>query len=332
MARNNHFMEPTSMGSLLQRFRARWVPANVLTRGTWLILVSTVCFGLAPIFGKLAYRAGVEPFTLVSLRTVLAALVLWGFYLVFWPRAIPITWRALPACIVMGLSNGFGSLLYYTGLARIDASLGQLLYAMYPLWVFIFLSAAGHRVSRLALLRLSIALAGVYLLTAMIEGGTLDWLGAMLMISAGALYGWMLVLGQWALADLDSRSVTLYVLTAQAGVVFIAQIASGVPLVPATTDGWTATILLALIPTALARLLLFAGLSYLGGVQASLLGVAELVVALVTAFLWLGERLSPWQMLGAGLVIASIFLSGRESHLETSWEDMLREGRWRELE
>jgi drug/metabolite transporter (DMT)-like permease len=306
------------------------MPADILTRGTWLILVSTVCFGLAPIFGKLAYRAEVEPFTLVSLRTVLAAVVLWIFYFTFWRQAIPIAWRVLPACIGMGLANGFGSLLYYTGLARVDASLGQLLYAMYPLWVFIFLSAAGHRASRLALLRLVMALVGVYLLTAM-EGGILDWLGVMLMISSGALYGWMLVLGQWALADLDSRSVTLYVLTAQAGVVFAAQMIGGAPLAPTTADGWTATILLALIPTALARLLLFAGLSYLGGVQTSLLGMAELVVALGAAFLWLGERLSAWQLVGAGLIIVSVLLSGRESHLETSWEELLREGRWREL-
>ncbi len=308
-----------------------WRAPGVPTRGMWLILTSTVCFGLAPILGKLAYRAGVEPFTLVSMRTALAAAALWAFYLVFWRQAIPIHWRALPGCVGMGLANGFGSLLYYIGLARIDASLGQLLYALYPLWVFIFLSAAGHRVSRLALLRLGMALGGVYLLTA-IGGGPLDWLGIMLMISAGALYGWMLVLGQWSLADVDARSVTLYVLTAQAGVVFVAQVMSGAPLAPATVDGWTITILLALIPTALARLLLFAGLGRLGGVQTSLLGVAELVVALVMAFLWLGEQLSLWQMVGAGLIIVSVLLSGRESHLETTnWEELLREGRWREL-
>ena len=315
------------------RYLERWRAPGVLTRGTWLILTSTVCLGLAPILGKLAYRAGVEPFTLVALRTALAAAVLWVFYLTraAWRRAIPIPWHAVPGCLGMGLANGFGSLLYYIGLARIDASLGQLLYALYPLWVFIFLSAAGHRVSRLALLRLGVALGGVYFLTA-VGGGPLDWLGIMLMLSAGALYGWMLVLGQWSLADVDSRSVTLYVLTAQAGVVFVAQVLSGAPLAPTTVDGWTATILLALIPTALARLLLFAGLSYLGGVQTSLLGVAELVVALAAAWLWLGEYLSLWQMVGAGLIIISVLLSGRESHLETtSWEDLLRQGRWREL-
>jgi drug/metabolite transporter (DMT)-like permease len=287
--------------------------------------------GLAPILGKLAYRAGVEPFTLVSLRTVLAAALLWVAYLVVWRRYIPIPWRALPACLGMGLTNGFGSLLYYTGLARVDAGLSQLLYALYPLWVLIFLSAAGHRVSRLALLRLAVALAGVGLLT-VVGGKPTDWLGIMLMISAGALYGWTLVLGQWTLADVHSRSVTLYVLTAQASVVLAAQVISGAPATPATTDGWTATILLALIPTALARLFLFAGLGRLGGVQTSLLGVMEMVVALALALLWLGERLTPGQILGAGLIAGSVLLSGRESNMETSWEELLREGRWRELE
>ena len=38
-------------------------------RGIVLALTSTVFFGMAPIFGKLAYRAQVLPFTLVMLRT-----------------------------------------------------------------------------------------------------------------------------------------------------------------------------------------------------------------------------------------------------------------------
>ena len=43
-------------------------------RGTAFTLLSTVFFGMAPIFGKLAYRAHVGPFTLVSLRTVIGSL------------------------------------------------------------------------------------------------------------------------------------------------------------------------------------------------------------------------------------------------------------------
>jgi drug/metabolite transporter (DMT)-like permease len=307
-----------------------WLPQNGREQGVLVTLLSTVCFGLAPIFGKLAYQAAVTPFTLAALRTVIAAALLWAFYLVFWPQAIPIRWQNLLGCIGMGVTNGVGSLFYYTGLARLDASLAQLLWTFYPIWVFVFLSAAGHPVSRLALLRLAVALLGIYLLTNAGAGPT-DWLGIMLILSASACYGWHLVLGQWALADLDSRTVTLYTLSAMAAVVTIARVTARMPWTPISLPGWTAILLLALIPTALARLLVFAGLRQLGGVQTSLLGAAELLVALLLAYLLLGERLSLCQWIGGGLLVTSVLLIGRESSLEVSWEELLRDGRWRKL-
>jgi len=301
-------------------------------QGVLIALLSAVGFGLAPIFGKLAYRAGVLPYTLAMWRTVLAAALLWIFYLIFWRGTVRVTWQELLGCIGMGLANGIGSLCYYTGLARLDASLVQLLYTLYPIWVFVFLSAAGHPVSRLALARFGVGLVGVLLITHSGQKGV-DWLGVMLVITSGALYGWHVVLGQWILADADSRIVTLYVLTTMAAVVTVARLTTSTPWESISTSAWIAILLLALIPTALARLLLFTSLRWLGGVQTSLLGVAELVVALSVAFFFLGERLSLWQWGGAVLVVISVLLIGREEAVPTtSWEELLREGRWRELQ
>ncbi|MGD2207692.1 MAG: DMT family transporter, partial [Anaerolineae bacterium] len=227
-------------------------------------LLSSLFSGLAPIFGKLAYQADVDPSTLVALRTALAAGLLWLFYALFWRRYISIDWRNLAGIVGMGLANGIGSLLYYNGLAQVDASLAHLLYSMYPFWVFIFLSAAGHPVSRLSIVRLGLALVSVFLLTWQ-GAGLINPLGITLMLSAGALYGWHLVLGQWTLVDVDSRTVTLYGLTTMAVVVGIARLAQGGPLEPISGKGWTAILLLAIFPTALARLLVFAGLRRLGG-------------------------------------------------------------------
>jgi drug/metabolite transporter (DMT)-like permease len=299
-------------------------------RGIVLALASTVFFGMAPIFGKLAYRAQVLPFTLVMLRTVFAALALWLFYLLFWRDAIRVSWRNLMGCVGMGIANGLGSLLYYSGLGRIDASLAQLLYTLYPIWVFIFLFAAGHRVSKMSVVRLALALLGVFALT-YTGAQRVDWLGIMLLLSSGALYAWHLVLGQWTLADMDSRSVTLYVLSTMAVVVTIARLIDGTPWTPITTAGWLAVLGLTLFPTILARLLMFAGLQSLGGAQTSLLGLAELLVALMVAFAWLGERLTLLQWFGGVLLMVSVILGRRESDLEVSLEELLGEGRWREI-
>ena len=299
--------------------------------GVIITLLATFCSGWSAIFGKLAYRAQVPPLTLAAMRTVIAAAALWIFYLLFWRRYIPIRWRDLAGAASMGAINGVGSLFYYTGLERVDASLAQLLFALYPVWVFILLSAAGHRVSRMAVLRLGLTLAGVSLLT-YAAGIDIDWLGVMLMITAGAAYGWHLVVGQWTLVDVDSRTVTLYALTSMALTVTVARLVTGQSWQPISAQGWMAVLLLALIPTALSRLLTFTGLRLLGGAQTSLLGIAELLVSLLMAFLILGERLTPLQWLGGAVMVFSVVLIGRESTQKASWDDLLRQGRWRELE
>ncbi len=283
-------------------------------------LLSTLFAGLAPIFGKLAYQAGVAPMTLVFLRTALAAGLLWLFYAFFWRRYVQIGWRNLIGCVGMGVANGIGSLLYYNGLARVDASLAHLLYSMYPFWVFIFLSAAGHPVSRLAVVRLGLALLSVFLLTW--QGtGLLDPLGVTLMLGAGALYGWHLVLGQWTLADVDSRAVTLYGLTTMALVVGVAQLTQGPPAESVSASGWTAILLHALFPTALARLLVFAGLGRLGGIQTSLLGLAELLVAVIVAFIFFDESFTIQQWAGAVLFVVSVLLISRDTSLQIADEE-----------
>jgi drug/metabolite transporter (DMT)-like permease len=298
-------------------------------KGIAAALISSLFFGLAPILGKLAYQAGVDPTTLVALRTALAAGLLWVFYLLFWRRYTAINWHNLAGCVGMGIANGVGSLLYYNGLSRIDASLGHLLYAMYPFWVFIFLSAAGHPISPLSVARLGLVLLSALLLIWQ-PGGLVDPLGVTLMIGAGALYGFHIVLGQWTLVDVDPRTAALYVLTTMTAVVSIPFIAQGGPLEPITSSGWMAIVLLAIFPTALARLLVFAGLRHIGGAQTVLLGMAEPLVAVVLSFALLGESFSTLQWLGAALFVFSVLLIQRDTGLqiadeETWWQSLFPE-------
>jgi drug/metabolite transporter (DMT)-like permease len=289
--------------------------------GIAVTLLSTLLSGLAPILGKVAYQVGVSPSALVALRTALAAGSLWLFYLAVWRRHLAVNRSNLLACVGMGAANGVGSLLYYNGLSRVDASVAHLLYSMYPFWVFIFLSAAGHAVSRLAVLRLALALASAFLLTWQ-GAGIVDPLGVTLMIGAGALYGFHLVLGQWTLADVEPRTVTLYGLSTMAVVVWIPFSGQATTAASIPAAGWLAILLLAIFPTALARLLVFAGLRRLGGVQTALLGLGEPLVAVSLAFLVLGERFAPQQWAGAALFVISVLLIHRDSGVRGAGDDV----------
>ena len=82
-----------------------------------------------------------------------------------------------------------------------------------------------------------------------------------------------------------------------------------------------AILLVAIFPTALARLLVFAGLRRLGGVQTALLGIAEPLVAVALALILLGESFTLMQWIGAGVFAISVLLIRRDTGLQIADED-----------
>jgi drug/metabolite transporter (DMT)-like permease len=273
-------------------------------------LVASFFLAWAPILGKLAYRGGVAPFTLAAFRTLVAALLLWVAFAFCWRREILISWPDLVGCISVGAVNGLGSLLYYTSLLRLNASHAALLNALYPLWVVLFLFAAGQPLTCLTLARLALSMLGIYLLTCA-EPGELDWLGVTLMIASAATYGWYLVLGQWVLADVPPRTGALYILTTMACVVGLARVLQAQPVEPITTTGWSAILALG-TATALSRLATFSALRQVGGVETALGSLLEVLVSLVLANLLLGERLTLVQWIGGSLLMTSVALMARD--------------------
>jgi drug/metabolite transporter (DMT)-like permease len=195
-------------------------------------------------------------------------------------------------------------------LSRLDASHASLLNTLYPLWVVLFLFAAGQPLTRLTLTRLALSMVGVYLLTR-VGPGELDWLGVSLMLASGATYGWHLVLGQWVLADVPARTATLYILTTMACVVGLARVLQASPIEPIIAMGWGAVLALGLT-TVLSRLATFSALQRVGGVETALVGLLELLVSLILAFLLLGERMTVVQWSGAVLLVVSLILVTRD--------------------
>jgi len=273
-------------------------------------VIASFFLGWAPILGKMAYANGVTPYTVAAFRTAVAAMLLWAVFALFWRHEIAISWWDLIGCMGVGAVNGFGSLLFYTGLSRLDASQASLLNTLYPLWVVLFLFAAGQPLTRLTMVRLVLSMLGTYLLTCA-GTGELNWLGVTLMIASAAIYGWHLVLGQWVLADVPARKAALYILTTMALVVGVARAMQAQPVEPIAAAGWNAILALGLT-TALSRLAMFSALERLGGIETALSGLLELLVSLVLAFLILGERLTPMQWLGGGSLGISLILMARD--------------------
>ena len=269
-------------------------------------LLSALVLGTTPILGKIAYANGMNPYSLTAIRTLVAASLLWVFYLCSKKsrKFIYIYPAGLLISAAAGALNGVSSLLYYNGLTMIDAGVGQMLYSLYPLFVVIIRRLDGQRVSNWTKVRLALALLAVTLLITP-RGGNVDWVGAALMLGAGLMYAMHLAVSQRVLYEMPAPTVTLYVLTSMTTVVCVAYILHGPSPVPLA--GLPPTMMLAGI-TVVSRLLMFLGVKQLGSIQTALLGVTEILVTVILSIFVLGEQLVGRQWIGAIILITSLLL------------------------
>ncbi len=277
-------------------------------------LMTPVFMGMAPVFGKLALRSGIDAYTLAALRTCLAAVALWIVYALFFRKYTFIFPAGLMGTLAVGAINGLGSLLFYNGLLLLDnASLAQLLNMLYVIFAMLLTRAYGQHISLMSMFRALLAMVAVYLLTAgSASTGQFHWVGVGLIIGGAFLYALHVILSQRVMFEMPAPTMTLYALTFMGLTVLIARLLVGgvtrMAWSPVMATGWWFIIGLTAV-TALSRVTLFAGVRSLGGLQAILLNVAEIGVTLLAAFLWLGEHMTPVQWAGVGVLIVSVLLS-----------------------
>ncbi len=267
---------------------------------------SAVFLGMAPVFGKLAINQGFSPFAVVALRTSFAAGILLITIAIFYRQYLYIFPVGLIGCMLAGAINGLGSLLYYLALGRLHASVGQLLYSLYPFFVALWLILDHQPPSRLTFFRIGLATTAVLLLTSVPDRST-DIAGVVMMLGAAVLYAMHLPINQRVLYEVPAPTVALYTLLSMSAVVVPAYLLFDRTW-PVNNAPWWPVAGLTFV-TVFSRIALFLGVKKIGGMQTALLGLAELLIAIVFSNLLLGENLTALQWLGAiGLALSLILV------------------------
>jgi drug/metabolite transporter (DMT)-like permease len=269
--------------------------------------MTPIFLGMAPIFGKLAINAGADSFTVAAWRTVVSVLILWILYALFLRRFIYIYPAGLLGCVVIGIVNGIGSLFYYGGLGLLDASLSQLLNGTYLIFVVLLERIGGERLEPRLIVRIALTSVALIILTGF-GSKPINWLGVGLMLANAIMFAGTFILSQYVLYEMPAPTVALYVLTTMAVLVTMVWVAVGKPMTPQVAAMAVQPIFILGVTTAASRLSLFSGVKFLGSLQTAILALAEIGVALALAFFVLGDRLTGPQLVGVGVLIASILL------------------------
>lgn len=269
-------------------------------------LISAFFLGLAPVFGKAAMGGDhFSPFAVVALRTGAAAFLLLLIMVIFKRESLYIYGTGLLGCALAGGVNGIGSIFYYVGLSKLNASVAQMLYALYPFFVALWLIFDRQPLSRLTLIRILIAFLSAILLT-LPGAGTVDMLGVIFMLIAAAFYAFHIPINQRVLYDVPAPTVTLYTLISMSVIVISAYFLFDQSL-PTGKAPWLPVVALTMV-TFFSRLTLFLGIKHIGGMQTALLGLGELIVAILFSHLLLNETLSEIQWIGVACLGISLLL------------------------
>lgn len=283
------------------------------TQATGLICaaLAAICFGAIPTLAGVAYTYGVNPITVIVFRAFVG--LLGGLILtVSLKRTLVVPREAWPA--VLGTSFGLFliSFCYMYGVSLIPVSLAVLILYTFPFMIVLSDMVINRR-------RPSLSVAGAVIVAFAGLGlalgpsiAELDWRGVALMLAAAVGAVLSMMFGARA-----SRHIGIIRLTVWTHIIAAPAFLLTVPLLggialPEAEPGWWSLATIGVFYMA-AVLFLFAAISFADPVPASIILYFEPLVAIATAAILLGERLTGLQYLGAALVIVAVLSVTRQT-------------------
>jgi drug/metabolite transporter (DMT)-like permease len=281
-------------------------------RGALLCLLSAACFGTLGVFGTLADDAGASLTSSLFVRFAVASLVFAAIVratdrvgaLRRMPRRMVVAGLLLGA---VGYSVQSG--LYFGAIERLDVSMVSLLLYTYPAFVTVAAIALGRATASLrTTAALTVASAGLVLVLLAAGTGAFDLVGALLAIGASVAYTVYILVSDRVIGGVDPFVLSGLVLAGATVSFTVAGLATGTLSLALSAEAWLWLVLMALVSTVVAVSAFFAGLRLVGPSEAAILSTFEPPVTVALAFLVLGERLTPAQLVGGALVLAAVIV------------------------
>lgn len=284
-------------------------PRRSAGRGALLCLVSATGFGIAAVFAKESYRAGLNVPTMLAVRFAIAAAVFWA--LVAWRRPQRPDRRTVFTAIGLG-SVGYAlqAVLYFSALTRIDASLTSLLLYLYPALVTaLAVLLRRERPERRRMAALLCSAAGLVLVLGTgAEIGSVAGFGVLLALGAALTYALYLTVAAGLPSDLDVFLLSAIVCSSAAATMTVAGSAMGTLHAPQEPIGWFWAAMLAVFSTVVPIATLLAGIRLVGAPTAAILSCAEPAVTVVTTAVLYSERLTIGQIIGGTAILGAVLL------------------------
>ena len=290
-------------------------PGQPARRGDLLaVAVSAACFSTLAVLTTLAYRFGAKPMPLLTWRFAIVSLLMAGYVALSTPAALRVRAADLGRFAAMALLGyGAASVCFFFALEYASASVVAMLLYTYPAMVGVAGAVFfGERLDWRRVSAIVLTFVGCALVVGLLSGRTqVRWQGVLLGLGAALGYTVFTMLSYRWITEKPRSVLMTYTFGIAALGIGAMTLATGRSLSPVEW-GWQVWILLGLIilvPTFLAVILLFHGMSRLGTSRTAIVSTLEPLFTIGLAAAVLSDRLSITQWIGAALVLAGVLLA-----------------------
>jgi len=284
--------------------------------GAILLVLSSLGFGLLPIFALSAYKANISVTTLLFIRFSLAS-VLFFIYVFIKSKRINLNKRDLLSLFVLGgICYNLQSRFYFSSIKYIPSSLAALFLYTYPMIVTaITFFVDKEKITKKMGVSIGISFAGLIMILGT-SIGKINGFGILLALGAAFVYSIYIVLGNRMLKRTPPNVTSAFIaLFSAIGVLVLGLFTHDISFT-FETAAWLPIIGIVLFSTVIAMLFFFHGMELLGPAKASIISMMAPVFTVILSTMLLHDHLTILQLIGGAVVLAGAMLViwSREQH------------------
>lgn len=283
---------------------------TMVSRGTVLIVLASVCFGSSGPLVKPTMDAGLSPQQVASFRIAVAAVLLLAFTAVTRPRALRLRKADLPILAGYGLIGVAAvQLLYFAAVSRIPIGVAMLLEFMAPILVALWVRFVRRVILPARMWAgTALALTGLVMVAEVWQGLRFDALGLLFGIGAAICAAAYFLTGEHAVAAVAPLGLVTWGMVIGAVITAVIAPPWSLPGDILTSDAnfagghvpvWMLLVTCAVVSTAVAYVLSISSMQFLPSNVVSVIALCEPIVALTLAWLFVGQALTLVQIIGA---------------------------------
>jgi len=293
-------------------------------------MIAAVLWASSGTAGKALFQGGITPFDLVQIRVTFGSLILAGAFGLFARPLFSIRLRDIGYFAVLGgVAMALVQITYFYTISKIQVMAAILLQYLAPVLVAFFSMCFWHeQVKTYKIVALIGAIAGCYLAVGGYDFQLLQMnrIGILVGLASGACFAAYALVGEWAMHRYSPWTVVFYAFVFAS--VTWNLVHPPFKFLHAAYDWteWAGLLYIVVMGTILPFGLYFVGANYIRSTRAMIAATLEPIAAGFMAYLALGEKLQPLQMVGAALVIGAIILLQIERELDERSPALIRKG------